>query len=98
LLHHSLSVLDGANGALITIINLIENYNPITGEITGPVGVLPIQTPVSPDGKVIVTAATGGQIVISDPATDKMVTMLAIVIDSGEKQANGHFQKFQFPV
>ncbi len=76
LLHHSLSVLDGNDGTLLKTINLIENYNPISGEITGPVGVLPIQTPVSPDGKAVVIAATGGQIVIVDTATDTIVKML----------------------
>lgn len=75
LLHHSVSVVDGHTGALIKTINLIENYHPITGEITGPVGVLPIQIPVSPDGKAVVLANTGGQIIIIDTETDTIVKM-----------------------
>lgn len=58
-------------------INLIENYNPVSGAITGPVGGLPIQTPVSPDGRYMVTANTlTATIVITDTKTDKMVKML----------------------
>jgi len=38
---------------------LITNYNPVTGAITGPVGALPIQTPVSPNGRNMVTANNG---------------------------------------
>ncbi len=82
LLHHSLSVLDGHTGELIKTINLIADYNPITGEISDlnhdgvtAVGVLPIQTPVSPDGKAVVIAATGGQILVIDTKTDKIVAM-----------------------
>ena len=83
LLHHSLSVVDGNTGALLKTVNLIADYNPIdgtfkdndgNGEIA--VGVLPIQTPVSPDGKAVVIAATGGQIVIVDTKTDSIVKML----------------------
>jgi len=83
LLHHTLSVLDGNTGSLLKTVNLIADYNPIdgtfkdndgNGEIA--VGVLPIQTPVSPDGKAVVIAATGGQIVIVDTKTDRIVKML----------------------
>ncbi|TXI39148.1 MAG: copper oxidase, partial [Nitrosomonas sp.] len=83
LLHHSLSVVDGASGALLKTINLIADYNPIDGSFADndgngeiAVGVLPIQSPVSPDGKAVVIAATGGQIVIVDTKTDKIVKML----------------------
>ena len=82
LLHHSLSVLNGHTGELIKTINLIADYNPITGAFADndgngeiAVGVLPIQTPVSPDGKAVVIAATGGQILVIDTATDKIVKM-----------------------
>lgn len=96
LLHHSLSVLDGNNGALLKTINLIENYNPITGDITGPVGVLPIQTPVSPDGKAVVLAATGGQILVIDTKTDSIVKMFACDAgchgaNFGAKQGGGYY-------
>lgn len=82
LLHHSLSVLR-EDGSLLKTINLIANYNPFANAwdapasvITGPVGILPIQTPVSPDGKVVVLANTGGMILIIDTATDTIVKML----------------------
>ena len=55
-LDSTISVINTATGAIITTIPLLANYNPITGAVTGPVGALPIQTPVSPDGKVMVTA------------------------------------------
>ena len=41
---------------LIKTINLLENYDPISGNVSGPIGFLPIQTPVSPDGQYMVTA------------------------------------------
>lgn len=102
-LHHSISVLDPNNGALLKTINLIADYNPVTGEFADndgngvvAVGVLPIQTPVSPDGKVMVTAATGGQIVITDTATDKIVKMLPCDpgchgVNFGAKQGGGYY-------
>ena len=83
LLHHSLSVINGHTGELMKTVNLIADYHPITGGFADndgngviAVGVLPIQTPVSPDGKAVVIAATGGQILIIDTATDSIVKML----------------------
>jgi plastocyanin len=81
LLHHTLTVLNGETGALIKTINLIADYNPITGAFADgdgnndpeAYGILPIQSPVSPDGKAVVIAATGGQIVIIDTTTDTIV-------------------------
>jgi len=82
LLHHTLSVLDGA-GHLLKTVNLIADYNPITGAFADndgngkiAVGVLPIQTPVAPDGKSMVIASMGGQIVVVDTATDTIAAML----------------------
>ena len=37
-------------------IDLPQNYHPISGAITKPVGVLPIQTDVAPNGNYIVTS------------------------------------------
>lgn len=103
LLHHSLSVLDGATGALLKTINLIADYNPIDGSFADndgngmiAVGVLPIQTPVSPDGKAVVIASTGGQIVIVDTKTDKIVAMLPCDpgchgANFGAKQGGGYY-------
>ena len=61
----TISVIDTANATLMKKINLLENYDPISGNSTGPMGFLPIQTPVSPDGQYMVTANTGGTITIS---------------------------------
>ena len=76
LLHHSITVMDENDGHFIKNINLIEHYNPISGDITGPIGILPIQSPVSPDGKVMVTASYGGQLVVIDTRTDTIVKTL----------------------
>ena len=77
LLDSSLSVI-GTDGTPIKTINLIANYDPISGAVGGNgfVGVLPIQTPVDPTGRVVVTANTGGQITIVDTATDELVGTL----------------------
>ncbi|MBV6449120.1 multicopper oxidase domain-containing protein [Nitrosomonas sp.] len=82
LLHHTLSVLDGA-GNLLKTVNLIADYNPIDGTFADKdgngiiaVGVLPIQTPVAPDGKSMVIASMGGQIVVVDTKTDTIAAML----------------------
>ncbi|MCE7915434.1 MAG: copper oxidase [Nitrosomonas sp. PRO4] len=83
LLHHTMSVLDGSTGALLKTIELIKDYDPFTGSIVDKddngveaIGVLPIQSPVSPDGKAVVIASMGGHIVIIDTATDKIVKSL----------------------
>ena len=84
LLGSTITVIDTQNEVVSSTINLIANYNPITGAVvpdpvTGVVfvGALPIQTPVSPDGKSMVTANTlTGTITIVDPKTDKVVAML----------------------
>ncbi|SNX60439.1 DNA-binding beta-propeller fold protein YncE [Nitrosomonas ureae] len=104
LLHHTLTVLNGETGALIKTINLIADYNPITGAFTDgdenndpeAYGILPIQSPVSPDGKAVVIASTGGQIVIVDTATDKIVKSLPCDpgchgANFGAKQGGGYY-------
>jgi len=82
LLHHTVSVING-DGTLKKTINLIADYNPISGAIgdfdndgVTAVGILPIQIPVSPDGKAVVLANTGGKILIIDTKTDKVAAML----------------------
>jgi hypothetical protein len=70
-LGHSVSVMCGPKGQpltcngrnpgqKITDVNLLQNYNPVTGIVggNGAIGGLPIQTPVSPDGKFVVTGNT----------------------------------------
>ena len=67
----------GGPGTKIKDINLLQNYDPIAGTITGPVGGLPIQTPVSPDGKFVITGNTlTGTITIIDAQTDTLVKSL----------------------
>ncbi len=86
LLDHSLNVVS-IDGTPLKTINLLADYDPISP--TGPdtlkdrdgdglvtAGVLPIQTPVDPTGRVVVTANTGGTIAIVDTALDQVVAML----------------------
>ena len=86
-LDSSISVMDMATNQVKKTINLIEHYDPVGGAITGPVGALPIQTPVSPAGTNMVTANTlTASITIVDtrptvngvpnPNEDKVVAML----------------------
>jgi hypothetical protein len=73
------------------------NYNPTTGAITGPIGGLPIQTPVSPDGRVVVTGNTlTGTITIIDTATDTLVAMVPCDpgchgVNFGAKKGGGYY-------
>ena len=75
------------------------NYDPITigALITGPVGGLPIQTPVSPDGKFVVTGNTlTGTITIIDAQTDTLVKSLTCDpgchgVNFGAKAGGGYY-------
>lgn len=84
-------------GQVTKTINLIANYDPITGAISGPVGALPIQTPVSPDGRYMVTANTlTATVTIVDTATDEVVKMLSCDagchgVQFGTKQGGGYY-------
>jgi DNA-binding beta-propeller fold protein YncE len=96
-LSHTLTALETSTGRLLGTINLLENYDPISGAITGPVGGLPIQTPVSPDGKYMVTANTlTATITITDTATDKLVAMVpgdagTHGVQFGAKRGGGYY-------
>ena len=96
-LSNSITVIDTATGAILGVINLLANYDPISGAITGPVGGLPIQTPVSPDGKFMVTANTlTSTITITDTATDTLVRMLpgdagTHGVQFGAKRGGGYY-------
>ncbi len=73
-------------------ISLLLGYNPITGSTAGTtndpsctavpgvpclIGGLPVQTPVSPDGKFVITGNTlGGTITILDTVTNQVVKVL----------------------
>jgi len=97
LLDSTITVIDIQAKTVVNTINLLANYNPISGEITGPVGALPIQTPVSPDGKNMVTANTlTATITVVDPLTDSIVAMLPCDpgchgVQYGAKQGGGYY-------
>jgi YVTN family beta-propeller protein len=97
LLDSTITVIDTQAKVVTKTINLLANYNPISGEITGPVGALPIQTPVSPDGKNMVTANTlSATITVVDPMTDSVVAMLPCDpgchgVQYGAKQGGGYY-------
>ena len=89
---------------LMKTINLIANYNALTGAVvpdphTGVtfVGALPIQSPVSPDGRFMVTANTlTATITIVDTKTDTVVAMLPCDpgchgVQFGAKQGGGYY-------
>lgn len=75
----------------------LANYNPITGEGFSTSGGLPIQTPVSPDGKFVVTANTlTGTITIIDTHTDKLLKVLSCSagchgVNFGAKKGGGYY-------
>jgi YVTN family beta-propeller protein len=92
----TISVIDTDNATLIKKISLLENYDPITGNTSGPMGLFPIQTPVSPDGKYMVTANTGGTITILDTKTDEVVKELPCDagchgVNFGAKKGGGYY-------
>src|SRR5215510_12703413 len=97
LLDSTITVIDMNTQSVIKNINLIANYNPVTGAITGPVGALPIQTPVSPKGKSMVTANTlTGTILVTNTQTDEVVAMLGCDpgchgVQYGAKQGGGYY-------
>lgn len=97
LLDSTMTVIDTATGNVITTINLIANYDPISGAVTGPVGALPIQTPVSPNGAYMVTANTlTATITVIDTASDTIVAMLPCDpgchgVQFGAKQGGGYY-------
>ena len=97
LLDSTIAVVNMDTHKVVKHINLIKNYNPVTGAITGPVGALPIQTPVSPDGKNMVTANTlTGTITVIDTATDTLVAMLPCDpgchgVQYGAKKGGGYY-------
>jgi YVTN family beta-propeller protein len=96
-LDSTISVVDTKTGAVLKTINLIANYDPISGAISGPVGALPIQTPVSPDGRVMVTAnILTDTITLIDTKTDTLVAMLACDggchgVQWGAKKGGGYY-------
>jgi DNA-binding beta-propeller fold protein YncE len=90
-----------AIGEKIKDINLLEGYNPVTGCgagcVDGLIGGFPVQTPVSPDGKFVITGNTlGGNITIVDTATDTIVRIIPCDpgchgVNFGAKAGGGYY-------
>ena len=74
----TISVVDMSAPQHVTkTINLLENYDPISGAVSGPIGAFPIQTPVVPTGKYAVQANTlTATITFIDTDTDTLVKSL----------------------
>ena len=96
-LDSTFTVIETATGKVLKTINLLQNYDPVSGAITGPVGGLPIQTPVSPDGIAMVTAnILTDTITIVDTKTDTLVASLACDagchgVQFGAKAGGGYY-------
>lgn len=83
-------------------IQLLQNYHLDTGVVDegtngGAIGGLPIQTPVSPDGKFVITGNTlTGTITIIDTKTDTLIKSLACDpgchgVNFGAKHGGGYY-------
>lgn len=107
-LGHTTSVMCGPNpnpagscvpGTKIKDVDLLlnGNYDVASGPLGGPIGALPIQTPVSPDGKFVITGNTlTGTITIIDTKTDTLVKMIACDpgchgVNFGAKKRGGYY-------
>jgi len=75
----------------------LANYDPISGSGFSTSGALPIQTPVSPNGKYVITANTlSSTITIIDTATDTLVKVLPCSagchgVNFGAKKGGGYY-------
>jgi hypothetical protein len=109
-LGHSVSVMCGPKGQPLTCegknpgekitdvkLLLNGNYNTATGTISGPIGGLPIQTPVSPDGKYVITGNTlTATITIIRTSDNTLVAMVPCDpgchgVNFGAKQGGGYY-------
>jgi DNA-binding beta-propeller fold protein YncE len=105
-LSNTLSVVSMSSGEVIGTIDLLEDYHPIAGRpADGDLnddgdnifGALPIQTPVSPNGKYVVTANTlTATITIVDTDTDQAIKTLACEagchgVQFGAKKGGGYY-------
>ncbi|GAA1734444.1 copper oxidase [Luedemannella helvata] len=78
-------------------INLWSNYDMVSGATSGAFGGLPIQLPVSPDGKYLLVANTlTSNITVIDTDTDKIVKTLPCDsgchgINFGAKRGGGYY-------
>jgi DNA-binding beta-propeller fold protein YncE len=95
----TISVIDlkTPHPTLIKNVDLLANYDPISGNTSGGFGGFPIQTPVSPNGKWVFTANTlTATITIIDTATDTLVKSLACDfgchgVNFGAKEGGGYY-------
>lgn len=94
----SLTVIDIPGKKKLADINLAKDYDPVSGKISGEAyGLLPIQTPVSPDGKYVVTANTlSMSITIVDTSTNQVVKSLPCEagchgVHFGMKEGGGYY-------
>src|SRR5215213_7708300 len=82
---------------LIKNIDLLANYDPLSGAVSGGYGGFPVQTPVSPNGKWVFTANTlTATITIIDTATDTLVKSLPCDfgchgVNFGAKEGGGYY-------
>jgi YVTN family beta-propeller protein len=94
LLSHTISVIDTASATKIKDIQLLQNYD---GTPTSPIsGLLPIQTPTSPDGNFVVTATLWPSITIVNTSTDTLVATLECDagchgVQFGAKDGGGYY-------
>jgi DNA-binding beta-propeller fold protein YncE len=98
----SVITISGGIATVKTTINLLEGYT-IPGQYdvlfptVAPIGGLPIQTPVSPDGKYAIVANTlAAKILVIDTKTDKVVASLACDagchgVQFGAKKGGGYY-------
>jgi DNA-binding beta-propeller fold protein YncE len=71
---NAITVIDMSPPHVIKTIDLMANYDPISGAISGPIGGFPVQTPVSPNGKYVIEPNTlTGTITIIDTDTDTLI-------------------------
>jgi len=96
---------DGQNTVATKTIHLLAGYDPVTGSAPPDpggsgaplIGGLPIQTPVAPHGKYMITANTlTATILIIDTATDTVVRSLPCSagchgVNFGAKQGGGYY-------
>ena len=81
---------------VIKTIDLMANYDPISGQISGPIGGFPVQTPVSPNGKYVIEPNTlTGTITFIDTDTDTLIKSLPCDpgchgVNFGAKQGGGY--------
>jgi DNA-binding beta-propeller fold protein YncE len=98
-LSSTISVIDltTPHPTLIKNIDLLANYDPISGSVSGGYGGFPIQTPVSPDGKWVFTPNTlTATMTIIDTATDTLVKSLPCDfgchgVNFGAKKGGGYY-------